>query len=94
METIFVSKLIDLVDYYGRELLTFLPVIFYTKMTKLEKLCFWKKLANDPDSTTFQDVEKAGIRSPLYRCIKCPGDDYDCSGYKIRGQSYKESQAR
>ena len=40
-----------------------------------DKICVWKDLANDPESTTFQHLRKVKDSShPLYKCM------YECGG--------------
>ncbi len=43
----------------------------------LEK-CIWKEMADDPKSTTFQDVKEG---HKLYPCIECSGAPYRCANY-------------
>ena len=52
-----------------------------TTLDELAK-CIWKKMSEDPNSTTFQAVKEQGISNPLYKCYGCLGHTNVCDGYR------------
>lgn len=42
-------------------------------MEKLEDMCVWKSMANNPNSTTFYDVRACETDHPLKKCLECDG---------------------
>lgn len=51
---------------------------------KLDDLCLYKKLEQNPDSTTFIEVRDNRKNNPkLYRCISCNGYNKDCDNYEV-----------
>jgi hypothetical protein len=45
--------------------------------------CVWRTLAEDPNSTTFEDVDRTGESHRLYRCrYGCDGINNICNYYQ------------
>ncbi len=55
------------------------------KTDNLEK-CLWKAMAEDKNSTTFQDVTE---NHPLYKCVVCSGEYGACDKDTRRSQYEK-----
>jgi len=55
------------------------------KTDNLEK-CLWKVMAEDKNSTTFQDVTE---NHPLYKCVVCSGEYGACDKDTRRNQNAK-----
>lgn len=57
-------------------------------MNDLDEICIWKLTANDPNSTTFQDVKEG---HKLYKCMVGDGKKYCCPDY-VSYQSIREKE--
>ena len=42
--------------------------------------CLWKKMEENPDSTTFMQVRNNPSHK-LYDCVVCKGEPYSCPNY-------------
>jgi hypothetical protein len=42
--------------------------------------CVWYVIMQDPESTTREAVIQD--KTPLIKCLDCPGQDYECRGYR------------
>lgn len=59
-------------------------------LQKIIDTCIWKK-AERENTTTFQDV-RYNKNHPLYKCVECSGEPYECGDYKGYIQSILKQQ--
>lgn len=49
------------------------------------RICAWKALEKDPDSSTFEEIRQLPpeekVKHPLYKCTVCDGYDTECDRY-------------